>query len=489
MGVSVFWAPPPASPKPASEARPAGFATFLLCPIDPNKNAGYFGGMDTGIILNEKELREARTRVAAFDEALATERSLSRVVEGLPPEVVKQVAATMRSERADLSDAIEAYEAAKETGKPAHLETRADRDPGLMLIVARIAKGFSQRDLAWRLGLKEQQVQRYEADRYNSISMKNYARVAALLGVRLSAAIEPDPQFRGLDMVIDNVTKSDIKKILKHGRDHGWFGADMTEDQLRRLIAENRIDFGSPTLLRTGLNVNDHSEDILLHAWRARVATRAAEIIAKGVARYNPAETGWLGELSKLSIHGDGPKRAQQLLLDNGVVLVAERQIQGLAIDGAAFIVNSVPVIGLTLRRDDIGNFWFSLLHEVGHVVLHRLTGLRGGFFDQFREGEAEPEDLDDQEAQADAFASNMLVPDELWRRSPARIAKSPKVIEKFAKDIGIHSAIVYGRIRKERNDYSLFSQKIGGKTVRKQLIEQPDKEKNDAAISSSTAI
>ena len=28
------------------------------------------------------------------------------------------------------------------------------------------------------------------------------------------------------------------------------------------------------------------------------------------------------------------------------------------------------PVIGMTLRRDDLGNFWFTLMHEVGHVAL-----------------------------------------------------------------------------------------------------------------------
>lgn len=443
--------------------------------------------MDNGIILNEKELREARLRLTAFEEALATEASLRRVADGLPPEVVKQVTATMQLEREDLSDAISAYDSAKETGKPAHLERRADKDPGLMLIVARIAKGYSQRDLAWRLGVKEQQVQRYEADRYNSISIKNYARVAALLGVKLSAAIEPDQQFRGLDHVIDNVSKTDIKKILKHGRENGWFDADTSEDQLRRLIAENRIDFGSPALLRTGLNVVDHSEDVLLHAWRARVATRAAQIAAAGIEKYNPANTGWIAGLPKLSVHADGPKKARDLLLSNGIVLVPERQIQGLAIDGAAFMVGSTPVIGLTLRRDDIGNFWFSLLHEVGHVVLHRLTGLRGGFFDQFREDSTSQPDPDAQELEADAFASNLLIPSQLWRRSPARITKTPKVVEKFAKDMGIHPAIVFGRIRKERNDYSIFTQKIGGKTVRKQLIEQTSKEPRDAAISSST--
>lgn len=439
--------------------------------------------MNTGIILNEKELREARSRLTALDDALASEASLKRVVEGLPPEVVIQITATMRAERDDLSDAIAAYDTAKDTSNPSRLEHRAGNDPGLVLIVARIAKGYTQRDLAWRLGIKEQQVQRYEADRYSSISVKNYARVAALLGVRLRASIEPNPQFRGLDRVIDDVAKEDIKKILKHGRLSGWFSDDMDEAKLRQYIAENRIDFGSPTLLRTGLNVQDHSEDILLHAWRARVVSRAREIASGGIVRFDSVRTRWLHQLPKLSVYDDGPLRAQALLKEAGIVLVAERQIAGLAIDGAAFLDEGLPIIGLTIRKDDIGNFWFSLLHEVGHVVLHRLTGLSNGFFDQF-----EAQAVDEQEAEADAFASNMLIPEERWRRSTARIAKSPQVIEKFANELGVHPAIVFGRIQKERNDYSLFSQKIGRKTVRKVLIEQPE-ENNDAAVSSGPEV
>lgn len=439
--------------------------------------------MDNGIILNEKELREARVRVTTLTDALGSEEALKRVVEGLPPEVVKQLTATMHSEWQDLSDAISAYEAAKETGKPSPLEKRAGSDPGLVLIVARIAKGYTQRDLAWRLGLKEQQVQRYEADRYSSISVKNYARVAALLGVRLSASIEPNPQFRGLDRVIDDVSKDGIKKILKHGRQNGWFSDDMDEAKLRQYIAENRIDFGSPTLLRTGLNVRDHSEDVLLHAWRARVATRARLIAKQGIIRYDPVSTGWLHQLPKLSQFEDGPRRARDLLRQVGIALVAEPQIPGLAIDGAAFLDEGVPVIGMTIRKDDIGNFWFSLLHEVGHIILHRLTGLTNGFFDQF-----EAQAVDEQEAEADAFASNMLIPEERWMRSTARIAQAPQVIEKFAKELGVHPAIVFGRIQKERNNYALFSQKIGRNTVRKLLIKQPE-ESTDAAISTGPEI
>jgi HTH-type transcriptional regulator / antitoxin HigA len=439
--------------------------------------------MSAGIILNEKELREARSRVAALDNALASEEALKRVVEGLPPEVVKQLTATMRAERDDLADSIVSYETAKDTSDPSRLERLAGSDPGLVLIVARIAKGYTQRDLAWRLGVKEQQVQRNEADRYNSVSVKNYSRVAALLGVRLAATIEPNSQFHGLDKVIDDVSKEDIKKIIKHGRQNGWFAEDMDEAKLRQYIAENRIDVGSPTLLRTGLNVRDHSEDVLLHAWRARVASRAREAVKKGVGRYDPVNTSWLHQLPGLSVYEDGPRRAQVLLMQAGIALIAEPQIPGLAIDGAAFLDESVPVIGLTIRKDDIGNFWFSLLHEVGHVVLHRLTGLSSGFFDQF-----EAQAVDEQEAEADAFASNMLIPEERWRRSTARIASSPQVIQKFAKELGVHPAIVFGRIQKERNDYTLFSQKIGRKTVRKVLIEQPE-ENNDAAVSSGPEI
>ncbi|MEP3845553.1 MAG: XRE family transcriptional regulator [Paracoccaceae bacterium] len=439
--------------------------------------------MRAGIILNEKELSAARMRVAALDEALATDESLKRAVAGLPPEVFMQLTASMKTERNDLAESIQAYVDAKEARRPALLENRAGDDPGLMLIVARIAKGYTQRDLAWRLGVKEQQIQRYEADRYRTISVKNYSRVAALLGVRLAATIEPNLQFRGLDKVIDDVSKEGIKKILKHGRANGWFTEDMDEFRLRQYIAENRIDFGSPTLLRTGLNVQDHSEDVLLHAWRARVLTRAKEVINAGIPAFEPINTGWLHELPKLSVLPDGPLRAKQLLHKAGIVFIAERQIPGLTIDGAAFVEANVPVIGLTLRKDDIGNFWFSLLHEVGHVVLHRLTGLANGFFDQF-----DASSVDEQEAEADAFASNMLIPEERWRKSTARIAKTAQPAEKLAKELGINPAIVFGRIQKERDNYALFSKKIGRNTMRKLLIEQPEENK-DAALSSGAKI
>jgi len=111
-----------------------------------------------GITLNEKEARETRARISRLTEALSSERAMEPVVAGLPPEVVSQVSRMMKAERERLTRAVEAYEEAKETQRPSALKALVNRDLGLMLIVARIANGFSQKDLAWRLGVKEQQV-------------------------------------------------------------------------------------------------------------------------------------------------------------------------------------------------------------------------------------------------------------------------------------------------------------------------------------------
>ena len=421
--------------------------------------------MLTTLIVNEKELGDARIRVAKLSEALTSSSVFSQVVDGLPPEIVSQVMSMMSREREALEELIEAYEIAKESGNTEQLERKAGNDPGLTLIVARIAKGFSQKELAWRLGIKEEQVQRYEKNRYSCISIKDYKRIALLLGVKIEASITKDPALRGLDQVIADVSKSDIKKILSHGRNNAWFTGDVGEAEMQQMIAENRIQFGSPSLLRTGLNVIDHSADVLLHAWWARVSLRARMETHKLKSEFDPLNIGWLKELVRLSVFDNGPVRARNLLFDRGLILIVEPQIPGLAVDGAAFLDNNVPVIGMTNRRDAVDNFWFTLLHELGHAILHFRSGLALGYFDQ----ENAPS-LDEQEVEADNFARSMLIPEERWRHAPARISNSNQTIENFAKEIGVHPAIVYGRIRKERNNYTIFSDKIAGKSVRKQF-------------------
>ena len=432
------------------------------------------------IITNDRQEREVAVTIDQITHALSSEQVLKSIVEGLPREVIDGVRRSLSSELRELADIQKAYKDAQ-AGDIGGLKARAGKDPGSQLIVARVIKGWSQKELARRLFLPEQQVQRYEAERYRSISLGNLIRVARTLGVDLNAELpnsQEDPWLPTYEM-----SSAELQKVLKHAREHGWLDkADQSDDsgisQLRRTVAEHVGEYGTPSLLRTGLNVEDRSKDWVLLAWKAQVTRQALKIIQKKRVKYRPLDVSWLKDLVRLSASENGPSQVPNLLAEHGIILVAEPQIVGMKVDGAAFLVDETPVVGLTLQRDSLDNFWFTLLHEVAHVILHYRTGLASGFFD-----DVDNPEVDEFEEEADKFAGNMLIPEELWARSPARIAKTAEPIERLARQLEIAPAIVFGRIRMERKNYAIFSDRIGRGKVRKQLLPQYAKVSHENAV------
>lgn len=420
------------------------------------------------LVLTDRQAREVEAEIAELDGALSSEQTLRALVSGLPREVISGVRRSLATERRELSEAFDAYERAKR-GDATPLKERVGNDPGALLVAARIIKRLSQKELARKLGLKEQQIQRYEAERYRKITLANYQKVASVLGIRLFLDIEPRAEEWAVSHRAPSV--DELNKVVRHARERGWLEGDESDEgavgQLVRYVADHVLRYGTPSLLRTGLNVIDHSSDWTLLSWKAQVTRVAERIIDECEPAYRPMDVSWLLELVRLSRLNDGPVRACDMLLDHGIVLVIEPHITGMKVDGAAFLVGDVPVIGMTLLRDALDNFWYTLLHEVGHVVLHYRTGLAAGFFDD----ETTSTEVDEIEGEANTFASNLLIPEELWARSPARIAKTAEPVERLAQQLGIHPAIVFGRIRMERGDYSLFSNKIGRGLVRGQLM------------------
>jgi HTH-type transcriptional regulator / antitoxin HigA len=419
------------------------------------------------LVLTDRHAREVEAEIADLDCALSSEQTLKALVSGLPQAVIGDIRRSLATERRELCKSLSAYEKAK-NGNAAPLKERVGNDPGALLVAARIIKRLSQKELARKLGLKEQQIQRYEAERYTKITLANYQKVASVLGAHLFLDIEP----RAEQWAVSHRAPStdELNKVVRHAREHGWFEGDESDEgaggQLVRHVADHVLRYGTPSLLRTGLNVIDHSSDWTLLSWKAQVTRVAERIINEHEPIYRPMNVSWLPELVRLSPLDNGPVRARNMLLEHGIVLVIEPHIIGMKVDGAAFLVGDVPVIGMTLLRDALDNFWFTLLHEVGHVVLHYRTGLAAGFFD-----DVTSTDVDDMEGEANTFASNLLIPEELWARSPARISKTAEPIERFAQQLGIHPAIVFGRIRMERGDYSLFPNKIGRGRGREQLM------------------
>lgn len=422
------------------------------------------------MISTDRQARETRSTIQQIDDALSSEKTWAAIVRGLPPEAIEGVRESLQIERRELLDLLDAYIEGK-NGNFDPLRERAVEDPGAQLVVARISKGMTQRDLARKLGLREQAIQRYEAERYRSISFSGFQKVARALGaeVRITEAQHNESDWP----VSQETVASQAIKVVKHAREHGWLDTPTQSDedavsQLLRYVGDYIIRHESPALLRAGMKVSDRSRDWLLLSWRAQVTRRAEASIKALKPEYRPLNVGWLIDLVRLSVLQDGPSRVTSLLNDQGIIFVIEPPIPGMGIDGASFLIDDIPVIGMTLLRDSIDNFWFTLLHEIAHIILHYRTGLSRGFYDDILEA-----NLSKVEQQANNFAGNLLIPDELWQKSPARIAKDPQPIEKFAAQLGIHPAIVFGRIRMERKNYSLFSNQIGQGMVRSQLLSK----------------
>jgi transcriptional regulator with XRE-family HTH domain len=88
----------------------------------------------------------------------------------------------------DLLSEIEEYEALRD-GQVSVINIDSFDQLADGLIKARIAAGLSQKALAQKLGMKEQQVQRYESERYASASFQRLQDVAAAIGVKIREQI------------------------------------------------------------------------------------------------------------------------------------------------------------------------------------------------------------------------------------------------------------------------------------------------------------
>lgn len=135
------------------------------------------------MIKNEREYRITKSQAEKFDHALA-ELSASGGDPRLLPALQKAQREAVQSQLEDLRDQIVEYETLR-TGKWSVLSLDSLEELPQALIKARIAAGLTQRQLAEKLGLKEQQIQRYEATEYASADLARINEVARALDVRV----------------------------------------------------------------------------------------------------------------------------------------------------------------------------------------------------------------------------------------------------------------------------------------------------------------
>lgn len=142
----------------------------------------------------------------------------------------------------------------------------------------------------------------------------------------------------------------------------------------------------------------------------------------------------------------DWLQQLQKICADSGVVLVYTPSIAKAPIYGATRWIknNTISLIQITDRHKDYNSFWFTLYHEIGHILYH-------GKKDIFIEGLENVKQDNKKEKEADNFAVRMLLPE----KEKKEIFKYPvydaQIISTLSKKFRIHKSILVSQLQRER--------------------------------------
>lgn len=136
-----------------------------------------------------------------------------------------------------------------------------------------------------------------------------------------------------------------------------------------------------------------------------------------------------------------GLRAAQEAFANAGVALVVVPSVPKTSVSGAArWLSKDRALIQLSLRFKTADHAWFTLLHEVGHIVLH---GKREMFVDDSNSASGSVQ----QEREADAFASDALISADALAAFVAGGRFDARSVAEFAAEVGVGVGIVVGRL------------------------------------------
>ena len=130
----------------------------------------------------------------------------------------------------------------------------------------------------------------------------------------------------------------------------------------------------------------------------------------------------------------------RELCANAGVALVFVPDLRGARVSGATrWLSPTKAMVAQSLRHKTDDHFWFTLFHELGHVILH---GKKSVFVDQ-------PDGVESQEEhEANRFARDHLVPRKRYADFVSRGSFYPDEIAEFADDLEIAPGVVVGMLQ-----------------------------------------
>lgn len=227
----------------------------------------------------------------------------------------------------------------------------------------------------------------------------------------------------------------------------GWIASstnlDEIEDELKRFYHVPSLDDEPQISAFARQRFSGDDLTAAQRAWVFRASQLAAVLNARPFDHQRFATA--LPAIRSLALSAKNVRDVAPALADLGVRLVIVEALPRTQIDGAMFWIETEPVIALSVRFDRIDSFWYTLSHELSHVL----------------NGDAQSVDLDiaensrslstdEIEGRADREAAELLIPRDKLHSFIVRTRPhySKERISQFAMRIGVHPGIVVGQLQ-----------------------------------------
>jgi len=354
--------------------------------------------------------------------------------------------------------------------------------PGEFIRDELAARGWEQRDLAEIMGRPERTISELVSGK-RSITPETAQQLGEAFGSTPQFWLNLETAYRlwRLPRQDGSVARrarlyalAPIKELARRG----WI---RHSERVEVLEAEVKRFLGIPTLDETPADAvavaRKSSGDAVFSPVERAWVCRARQLAKKAdAARFDASRLELLWpRLKALRARAEDVREVPRVLGSSGIRLVIVEQIAGAKIDGACFwLPAKQPVVALSLRFDRIDCFWFTLMHELGHVAAGdgrdseippdvELVG----------NAEGTPAKRPAFEAAADRFASRFLLAERALAEFIAKTRPyySKERVETFAREHAVHPGLVVGQLQ-HRGEIPYANFRSHLVKVRSQLLE-----------------
>ena len=319
--------------------------------------------------------------------------------------------------------------------------------------------GMNQEELSARLGITPKHL----SNIFNGnapITYETALRLETVIGPSAEFWMELETQYQldksrvekesELSMDLDIVKEIPYNKMSKFG----WV-AETTNKNEKVTNCREFFGVANLSLIKTSYNVmfrkqklKNEISDLSVLAWLRKAELKGLTI---DVDEFNKTKLKSLiptfRELT-LSDPNEFYPKIRKMCAECGVALTLVEDLPKTYIFGATIWRNNKAILALSVRGKRADIFWFTLFHELAHLINHSKKEFHINY------------ETDATEDEADKIASNYLIPDKLYNKFISEYDYSNKnSIISYSFEIGIAPCILVGRLLHDKLiDFKMYS-------------------------------